>query len=1428
MADVNKIYIPPYKREFRIEGDYAYWTNNITGHKVKIKLDGQNTPTGEALDIFYENNKNKSEVNKLYPYQSLDMKRTGAVRYTTKDDMKEFSKNIAYYRGYTNNFKYVGGSRDNCGTDHAGQIDIFKMKRNISSNYKYLLQVDEQARLSLDQLDNVIGTICEQPINKIFVPYIPDNFNINISDYSDKELVLNNDNDFVDYLKANFPDKLGDIIYSLNFAFDQYLGIETVNLDDMLLKTKTDLYGLTPEQIKDILTKRELAIRELSQHTVPTNDCVLVKSEVLDRLAKATSIKLNDSDSNKIKQCWFNSLHLANLPNNDILELVQSNASPSHFLDRCSHHFAFVPKDTKEGATVNCKGLWTKDNDLNQILGLGPDSDGKFDIREEYMPEFISAVRSGIDAHSFRQFLLGDMSVTRPISACTEIMRSNPFLFSKYNLKDITWNHGINKTVINCVLASELVFPIRIEMGNIDKLSMYAPFIPQDHHMLLGNLLFRSTGDRFNSKDRFTNLSIYYDLREDRPQGHHPIVQANFRSNFVMPGTFNDHVKILYIELNSLIYYIDNMGESLYFYKVRDTDTYYVSKISPVDIGNFVPTDNLVPCTLQKDLDKNIYFAETGQIGGNVEIIPNNSTFDVKFSKNNQNYDDEIFPVNEYLTYKDNLQTTLNQLGDDFFFLAQIAEPLALTTTTEKRIKQNVGFSFRLFTMDDNSLRRSTVQQKVDKLNVTKIIPYRLNYYWSIFFYQVFKDHNLILKGDKILLWSKNSLALDAVLYYQKYVNIDNKPENITVYLQNYDTEKDHGVTLKLINQSKINSIMGSQPLTNKELEVLNLQIKGKFNFAIVDLNIIIKELKDFRNNYGLQTVISCILMSMKKLEVGGNLLLFLPVITNKLVLDLISYIGSHFKETHIEDQDIAYFHQQFIFVIMKDYESPIDLAKLYEINKRNYDCDDSGGYIYHVENEREKELFNVKYNSSDKASCYLNKVIATKNDSLYSEYREFVKDIYVRKTNLIFDIRNLHNNPDNLAKKLKQNMIYSIAYVKKIGIETVDWIDDQGTQNKFFEQTLKNVFNHLDPFIAKLKYGCKVDKILNSKTIKYNNKDNFTHLYSLSESAYKYVDRSNYPLYKRAEKMFNFNQKKLQKMIHLTKGININGQPVSRAWIKLWELYKETKYFDNIKTDTIKAFHICEAPGNFVASSMEYIKRHPDMSQYDWTAQSLYEGDIWDHYGFIENNKKKWDFGKNGSGDITSFKNLEYYLDKYEGVDSLVGDCGLPWSPDADPTKDLSVWQLIYALLLPRKGGNFIIKTYAVNYNLQFLAFLMVACTQYDKLFLFRSSRNFWSPEMYVIGVGNKGLSNEEKEKIMNIAKAMDRGEILYPIEYIPSEFGIEYEYYTQQIINIFVEIKKFFVYLSRNQDKLTQASEDIEEAFKKKNEHWLLKNFN
>lgn len=84
-----------------------------------------------------------------------------------------------------------------------------------------------------------------------------------------------------------------------------------------------------------------------------------------------------------------------------------------------------------------------------------------------------------------------------------------------------------------------------------------------------------------------------------------------------------------------------------------------------------------------------------------------------------------------------------------------------------------------------------------------------------------------------------------------------------------------------------------------------------------------------------------------------------------------------------------------------------------------------------------------------------------------------------------------------------------------------------------------------------------------------------------------------------------------------------MNGRIVSRAWVKVYELYSKVKYFKNIEADTINVFHICEAPGNFIMSSIYYTKNNTKIKNYNWNAQSLKNADIGDEFGFIKQTEK-------------------------------------------------------------------------------------------------------------------------------------------------------------------------------------------------------------
>jgi len=328
---------------------------------------------------------------------------------------------------------------------------------------------------------------------------------------------------------------------------------------------------------------------------------------------------------------------------------------------------------------------------------------------------------------------------------------------------------------------------------------------------------------------------------------------------------------------------------------------------------------------------------------------------------------------------------------------------------------------------------------------------------------------------------------------------------------------------------------------------------------------------------------------------------------------------------------------------------------------------------------------------------------------------------------------------------------------------------------------------------------------------------------WQLSEFAYSYVEKVDYDKYKGIELFFNNRYKELNKLLYNRHKININGKSVSRAWIKMYELIHDTNFIFNFKDQKqIKGFFICEAPGNFINSMDHYIKTKTDIKHFIWNAQSLAEGksDIYDFYGFINKTYNKWDFGPDKNGDITSTNNLKHYIEKYKGADFLIGDCGMEFSPDKDISKDISIFQLIYALLIPRLGGNFVIKTYSTNYNKQYLSLLYVICSCYEKVYTFKSQTNFWSPEVYIVGINNKGT---KENIILQIAENLSNKKILYPIDIIPEEFTINYQKNMYNIVNLFTTIKKFFVFLAENQELFNKNKKMLNDIIKNKNYKWM-----
>jgi len=170
----------------------------------------------------------------------------------------------------------------------------------------------------------------------------------------------------------------------------------------------------------------------------------------------------------------------------------------------------------------------------------------------------------------------------------------------------------------------------------------------------------------------------------------------------------------------------------------------------------------------------------------------------------------------------------------------------------------------------------------------------------------------------------------------------------------------------------------------------------------------------------------------------------------------------------------------------------------------------------------------------------------------------------------------------------------------------------------------------------------------------------------------------------------------------------NDNNVVVTRAFTKMHEMLY-TFNIINGNQSTCDSLHICEAPGNFINSTVHFIKSRFPNIKHTWYGNSLnpfnkenlskYGKVLSDQYGFIKKYPDQWLWG-DGTGDITKTSNLQFFKEKYSGkFDFVTSDCGLETSKRIEYfTQELKMshtnfCQILIALITLKIGGSAILK---------------------------------------------------------------------------------------------------------------------------------------
>jgi hypothetical protein len=275
----------------------------------------------------------------------------------------------------------------------------------------------------------------------------------------------------------------------------------------------------------------------------------------------------------------------------------------------------------------------------------------------------------------------------------------------------------------------------------------------------------------------------------------------------------------------------------------------------------------------------------------------------------------------------------------------------------------------------------------------------------------------------------------------------------------------------------------------------------------------------------------------------------------------------------------------------------------------------------------------------------------------------------------------------------------------------------------------------------------------------------------------------------------------------YLNSNFNVGSQfhRPSNAFCKVYEILVTFGLLNSSTTDTIKTFHICEAPGNFIFAFNHAIFSNPktdtNIKKYDWYINSLnpynaeikkiYSGIFKDEYGLMKKYKHRWMFGKDDTGDITNISNLEDFYNKLGRVDIITGDCGLAMDYSVSNLQEnilakINYSQIMAILTLLKNGGSFVIKHFLPMSLPITISYVYLLYNCFDELYFTKpvTSRPS-SREIYIVGKGYNKLSGEYIANLLEFLDQFNPDKSLFENSDIDDAFLRQYYDIIDELIN-------------------------------------------
>ena len=236
--------------------------------------------------------------------------------------------------------------------------------------------------------------------------------------------------------------------------------------------------------------------------------------------------------------------------------------------------------------------------------------------------------------------------------------------------------------------------------------------------------------------------------------------------------------------------------------------------------------------------------------------------------------------------------------------------------------------------------------------------------------------------------------------------------------------------------------------------------------------------------------------------------------------------------------------------------------------------------------------------------------------------------------------------------------------------------------------------------------------------------------------------------------------------------------KPLSRSYYKMLEII-DTFNLIEMSKEKINTFHLAEGPGGFIEALVN--KRKNSMDKYvgitllddkdDYNIPAWKKSEI-----FLKSNENVYiESGKDNTGNILSYENLEYIMEKYDKFEIITADGGFDFSIDFN-SQEINITQLLYAQIcyavcLQKNGGNFILKIFD-SFMKHTIDLLYLLSSMYGEVYISKpQTSRYANSERYIICKNflfdinfDKSKFKSELKKIINLKDG----------EYVKSFFDI------------------------------------------------------